>query len=150
MAIHIGSLRSEVKEIQDRYPVWTLDNAFVHWFVRAFLVSDDEVAAKAVTGVPHDNGVDAVFIDDDTAKTFILQGKCHLGDKAPSENRADVLAFAKLAQTITSDDGHYADLPPSFAHEIIPGCAALSRKPGTGNYRPPTHFGLINHQRQQR
>jgi len=108
MKVNIETLRNEVKEIQDRYPVWTLDNAFVHWFVRAFLVSDDEVAAKAVTGVSHDKGVDAVFIDDDTAKIFVLQGKCHLGEKAPSENRSDVLAFAQLAQTITSRDGHYA------------------------------------------
>jgi len=107
--VDIETLRSEVKESQDRYPVWTLDNAFVHWFVRAFLVSDDEVAAKAVTGVSHDKGVDAVFIDDDTGKTFLLQGKCHLGKKAPLENRSDVLAFAKLAQTITGSDGHYSN-----------------------------------------
>ncbi|MFI5118381.1 MAG: AIPR family protein [Terriglobales bacterium] len=107
MKVDIHTLRHEVKEVQDKYPAWTLDNAFVHWFVRAFLVAEDEVAAKAVTGVSHDKGVDAIFIDDNAAKVFVLQGKCHLGDKAPLENRSDVLAFAKLAQTITSTDGHY-------------------------------------------
>ena len=85
--VDISTLRSEIRGVQEHHPAWTLDNAFVHWFLRAFLVADDEVAAKAVTGVSHDKGVDAVFIDDDAGKVFVLQGKCHLGATAPNEAR---------------------------------------------------------------
>lgn len=48
--VDIHTLRAEIREAHDNHPAWTLDNAFVHWFLRAFLVADDELAAKAVTG----------------------------------------------------------------------------------------------------
>jgi len=106
--VDIHTLRAEVREIQENHPAWTLDNAFVHWFLKAFLVSEDEIAARAVTGVSHDKGVDAVFIDDNGGKVFVLQGKCHLGDTPPSEKRSDVLAFAQLARTLTATERDYS------------------------------------------
>jgi hypothetical protein len=106
--VDIHTLRNEVREVQEKFPAWTLDNAFVHWFLRAFLVADDDLAAKSVTGVSHDKGVDAIFIDDDASKVFVLQGKCHLGEKVPNENRSDVLGFADLARTITSNAEDFA------------------------------------------
>jgi hypothetical protein len=106
--VDINTLKQELREVQDSHPTWTLDNAFVHWFLRAFLVADDEIAARAVTGVSHDKGVDAVLIDDETNKVFMLQGKCHLGAKPPHENRADVLGFARLACIIRGSHTEYA------------------------------------------
>ena len=76
--VDINTLKQELREVQDLHPMWALDNAFVHWFLRAFLVADDELAARAVTGVSNDKGIDAILIDDETNKIFILQGKCHL------------------------------------------------------------------------
>jgi hypothetical protein len=104
----INELKQELKEVRESHPVWTLDNAFVHWFLRAFLVADDELAARAVTGVSHDKGVDAVLIDDETSKVFLLQGKCRLGDKAPQEKRNDVLEFARLARVIRGSAAEFA------------------------------------------
>jgi hypothetical protein len=106
--VNISTLRRELDEIQENHPGWTLDNAFVLWFLRAFLVSDDGLAARAVTGVSHDKGVDAVFIDNSVGKVFILQGKCHLGDKPPQEKRQDILDFAKLSQRLTESDTSFA------------------------------------------
>jgi hypothetical protein len=34
--VDIYTLKKELQEIQERWPAWTLDNAFVHWFLRAF------------------------------------------------------------------------------------------------------------------
>jgi hypothetical protein len=102
--IDIYTLKRELDEIRESFPTWTTDNAFVHWFLRAFLVSQDEAVAKAVTGVSHDKGVDAVFIDEQAEKVFIVQGKCHLRDSAPSENRAEVMSFARLAWTLLDSD----------------------------------------------
>jgi len=105
--VDILTLKKELEEIQDRHPAWSMDNAFVQWFLRAFLVADDEMAARAVTGVSHDKGVDAVLIDEDSTKVFLLQGKCHLTDKPPQEKRSDVLEFARLAQVIYGSEGDY-------------------------------------------
>ena len=73
--VDIATLVREVKEVHDANPKWTLDNAFVHWFLQAFLVPDSDIAAKSVTGVSHDKGVDAVYIDEAVSKVFVLQGK---------------------------------------------------------------------------
>jgi len=105
--VDVLTLKKELHEIQERHPAWTFDNAFVHWFLRAFLVADDELAARSVTGVSHDKGVDAVLIDEDTSKVFVLQGKCHLGERPPHETRADVLAFSGLAKLITGSEPDY-------------------------------------------
>lgn len=43
--VDIDTLKRELDDVQESHPVWTLDNAFVHWFLRAFLVADDELAA---------------------------------------------------------------------------------------------------------
>ena len=37
--VGISTLTQEVREIHESYPTWTLDNAFVHWFVQAFDLS---------------------------------------------------------------------------------------------------------------
>jgi len=106
--VDIGTLKREVAELHEALPHWTLDNAFVHWFVRAFLVADAELAARAVTGVSHDKGVDGVYIDDNSSKAFILQGKFHQGEKAPQETRGEVLSFARIARQVTGSKSEYA------------------------------------------
>jgi len=105
--IDIHTLKQELLEIQESHPAWTMDNAFVHWFLRAFLVPDDELAARAVTGVSHDKGIDGILIDTATSKVFLLQGKCHLGDRAPNESRNDVLGFARLASVLRGGGAEY-------------------------------------------
>src|SRR2546427_606221 len=106
--VDISTLRREVRELHETYPHWTLDNAFVHWFIRAFLVADAELAARAVTGVSHDKGVDGVYIDDNSSKAFILQGKFHQGERPPQEPRGEVISFARIARQVTGTNNEYA------------------------------------------
>jgi hypothetical protein len=98
--VDITTLVREVKEVRENFPTWTLDNAFVHWFIQAFLVADPELAARGVTGVAHDKGVDGVFIDEAVQKVFVLQGKFHQAAKPPTEPRPDVISFAHLSRTL--------------------------------------------------
>ena len=100
--VDINTLKHEVMEIHDAYPVWTLDNAFVHWFLQALLLDDTDAAAKCVTGVSHDKGIDGLFIDDSIEKVFVLQGKFHQGQHAPLESRSDIITFAQIARKIAS------------------------------------------------
>src|SRR5262245_23688246 len=101
--VDISTLGREVREVQENYPSWTLDNAFVHWFIQAFLIADPEIDARAVTGVSHDKGVDGVFIDESVQKVFVLQGKFHQGAKPPSEPRSEVLNFAELGRKLLGE-----------------------------------------------
>jgi hypothetical protein len=114
--VDINTLKREVRELHDAYPHWTLDNAFVHWFVRAFLVADAELSARSVTGVSHDKGVDAIYIDEHSSKAFILQGKFHQGERPPQESRADVISFAQIARHITGTKTEYE----AYASSIDP------------------------------
>jgi hypothetical protein len=108
--VDITTLVKEVRLVHEQNPAWTLDNAFVHWFLQAFLVPDADSAAKAVTGVSHDKGVDGIFVDDDLEKVFILQGKFHQGPKAPLESRSEILAFTQLASRVVGGQADFSAL----------------------------------------
>jgi len=110
----IHSLVKEVKQVHARYPAWTLDNAFVHWFLQAFLVPDADAAANAVTGVSHDKGNDGILIDDNVSKVFLLQGKLHQAPKPPLEPRSEVIAFTQLAVKLAGPEREFK----SFLTEI--------------------------------
>jgi hypothetical protein len=94
------SLKKEVIEIIDRHPFLSPDNAFVAWFLRAFIVDNEEIAVNSLVGGPRDKGVDAIFIDHDSRAVFIIQGKYHQGDRIPSEKRSDVVALADIGRSL--------------------------------------------------
>ncbi|MDI7267004.1 MAG: AIPR family protein, partial [Myxococcota bacterium] len=102
--VDISQLAHEVDEIHESYPAWTRDNAFVHWFLQAFLVADRDLAARAVTGVSHDKGIDGVYVDDDVGKVFLVQGKFHEGTAAPQEPRSEIVAFAGWARRLAAPE----------------------------------------------
>ena len=121
--VDIETLKREIKEIRETYAAWSEDNAFVHWFLQAFLTSDREAAAQAVTGASGDKDVDAVFIDDNLSKVFVLQGKYHKGNKPPQEKRDSVLSFAQLARIIPGPEPEFAthceNLDPNVAARLL-------------------------------
>jgi hypothetical protein len=114
--VTIDTLKKEVDEIHDAYPQWTKDNAFVHWFLQAFLLSDRDIVSRCVTGVDHDKGVDGIYIDDASSKAFVLQGKLHGRATAPAENRSDVVAFTQLARKLTGSSAEFR----SYLQKIDP------------------------------
>lgn len=71
----LNPLRKEVREVQDRHPELSPDNAFVVWFLRAFVVDDEETARGAIVGGARDKGVDALHIDHDNRLVTVVQGK---------------------------------------------------------------------------
>lgn len=105
--VDISTLVAEVKEVHEQNPQWTTDNAFVHWFLQAFLLTDSDLAAKAVTGVSHDKGIDGIYLDESLRQAFLIQGKLHKGAKPPSELRNNVLSFAALARKLVSPNTEF-------------------------------------------
>lgn len=101
---HFSELKRAVQEFQDHYPKISLDNAFVAWFLRAFIVTNDEEAINALKGGARDKGIDAVYIDHESRAVFVIQGKYHQGSNIFSEKRSDVIALGQLGRSLLLED----------------------------------------------
>jgi hypothetical protein len=98
------NLNKLIFEIQDRYPKISDDNAFVAWFLHAFITNKEEDAVEALKGGARDKGLDGLYIDHGASAVFVVQGKYHHGSTAPNEKRSDVIALADLGRTLVLDD----------------------------------------------
>lgn len=98
------NLRKEVEEIINRHPTISPDNAFVAWFLHAYIVEDETKAIEALKGGPCDKGIDAVYIDHDARRIFLVQGKYHQGDSAPATHREDIITLADLGRVLMLDE----------------------------------------------
>jgi len=113
------SLRKEVLEIKDRHPQLSLDNAFVAWFLRAFIVDEEGMAIEAIKGGWKDKGVDAIFIDHETQIVFVIQGKYHEPEKVNPERRPDVIALADTGRVLKLEDRKGFDALLVEAHPTV-------------------------------
>jgi hypothetical protein len=95
-------LQREILEIRDRYPHLTQDNAFVAWFMRAFITDDETQAVNSLTGKAGDKSSDAIYIDHDNRIVFIIQGKYHQNSSV-IEPRSCIIALADLARALMSE-----------------------------------------------
>jgi hypothetical protein len=117
---YFNELRKEVLEIRDRNPQLPLDGAFVVWAVKAFIVGDDESeAAKSLTGGAKDRGVDALYIDHESRRVFVIQAKYHHGPKIVNEKRSDVIVLADLGRALLNEDHGLFDELLQGANPIV-------------------------------
>jgi len=97
-----NDLQKEILELRDRYPHLTSDNAFVAWFMRAFITDDEKQAVDSLTGKAGDKSSDAIYFDHDNKIIFIIQGKYHQ-NCAALEPRSSIIALADLARALMTD-----------------------------------------------
>jgi hypothetical protein len=107
-------LQSEVTEFQRRFPRLSDEDSFVAWFLRAYLVEQDGQAVGALTGGSRDKGIDAVWIDENAHRVFVVQGKYRKKLLGKAEVRNDVLSFADLAWELLGIDDEFSDFLSSF------------------------------------
>src|SRR6266851_1213606 len=96
-AVRIDDLRLQLSDFHSRYPKLQDDELFVMWFLHSYLVEDENLAAKALVGVAGDKGVDAVLLDENAKRAFVVQGKYRHRLNGKTEDRGEVLRFAALA-----------------------------------------------------
>ncbi len=125
---HLSELRKAVQEFQDNYPQLSPDNAFVAWFLRAFIVGSDEEAMKALTGGARDKGIDAVYIDDSTKTVSVLQGKYHQRLGTFNEKRSDIIALGQIGEVLLSDNRNKFDALLADADVIVQDILKEARK----------------------
>lgn len=98
-----GDLRRELDDWRERFPRLGDDELFVAWFLRAFVVDEEQQAVESLTGGSGDKDVDAVFFDDRARITFVVQGKHRKRVWGKAEVRTDVKSFAELAVDFCGD-----------------------------------------------
>jgi hypothetical protein len=96
----IVDLQREVSSLQSRFPAIAEDHLFVLWFLHAFLVDDETLAADALAGGSGDRGVDAVLLDPSVKRVYIVQGKYHQRLLKHKESHSDVTSFAELGRKV--------------------------------------------------
>lgn len=101
-----NDLKKEVLEIQERYPKISPDNAFIVWFMRAFITEDEKSAFESVTGRAGDRNADAVYIDNDNRLCFVIQGKYHQTSE-PNVTRSDIVAFVDMGKCLVGDKRNF-------------------------------------------
>jgi hypothetical protein len=109
-------LRGEVAEVQARFPQLADDDCFCAWFIHAYLVESEDQAVGAVTGAAKDKGIDAIWIDENADRVFVVQGKYRQSLSAKAESRNDLLQFASLAHVLLGDSKAFSD----FLRDVDP------------------------------
>ncbi len=74
--VKFEDLREQVEGLQNAHGLRP-DDAFVCWFLRAYILDSEDVAKAALTGDNDERGIDAVYVDDSAQVVHILQGKFH-------------------------------------------------------------------------
>jgi len=111
-------LKREIDDLQSRYSRLDHREIFVAWFLRAFVTADEQAAVSALCGGSRDKDVDAVLIDDNSRKVFIVQGKYRTKLMGSAEKRPDVMSFAKLAFDL-ADAEQFTNLSKKISPDVL-------------------------------
>lgn len=101
--VNIDALKREITEVQQKHPTLSPDNAFVFWFLRAYLGETEEELLRAIVGGANDKGVDAAYLDHKRKVAFLVQGKYRTTTASQGESHAAVTQFAGLAQVLRGE-----------------------------------------------
>lgn len=107
--VTIDDLRLQLSDFHTRYPKLQDDELFVMWFLHSYLVEDENLAAKALVGVAGDKGIDAVLLDENAKRAFLVQGKYRHRLNGKTEDRGEVLRYASLAGVLWGDIADFRD-----------------------------------------
>ena len=116
--ISLKDLKRELDDVSERHSKFQADELFVLWFLRAYATEDEEDAAKALTGGGGDKDADAIYIDDNAKSVIIVQGKLRKQLMSKSENRNDVMSFARLAEVVCGEKRAFDDHTPGLAADV--------------------------------
>ncbi len=104
-------LQKEILEINDRNPTLSPDNAFLTWFIKAYISDDENKAIESLTGGSNDKGIDAIYIDHKTKIVFVIQGKYNHSINKKSEKSNDVTALANIGRSLLlEEDGLFKQI----------------------------------------
>lgn len=92
----LADIRSGINEIRRANPGMSIDDAFVLWFLTAYLTDSTDEARKALVGGAGEKDSDAILVDHRNRIINVVQGKFRQ-DLDKSENRQSVVSLARVA-----------------------------------------------------
>jgi hypothetical protein len=101
-------LEAQVVQFKDDLAL-SRDDAFVVWFLRAYILEDEKLAVSALTGNAGEKGIDAVYIDDSARVVHLVQGKFADGLNHKAETAARIKEFTDWAALLYGNDEDFAD-----------------------------------------
>lgn len=112
-------LKREIDDLKSRYSQLDIRELFVAWFLRAFVTADENSAISALCGGSRDKDVDAVLIDDNSRKVYIIQGKYRNKLMASAEKRPDMMSFANLSIELSGNDEKFQALSQKLSPDVL-------------------------------
>lgn len=98
------SLKQLIKEYSETYHNFKDEDLFTLWFLRAYVIENEQEAAKAVVNEKKDKGIDGIYIDDNAKAVFIVQTKYRKSLQKGNEKASDVKQFAQFGNILGRDD----------------------------------------------
>lgn len=93
-------------------------NAFVAWFVCAFILDSAGEAVRSLVGGANDNNVDSVVVSSSEKKVFVVQGKYHRGLGSKAIVRDAVETFASRAAWFSASTAEFKQLAKGLAPAV--------------------------------
>src|SRR5262245_31762870 len=84
------------------------DDAFVAWFMRAYIVESDLTAKDSLTGDSGERGIDAVYIDDSVRTIHVIQGKYHDGISQARDSSKALADFASWSEVLYGETDDFS------------------------------------------
>lgn len=132
-------LKAEIADMRERFPRLQDSDLFVAWFLKCFVTEKEDEAIAALVGGPGDKSLDAIFVDEQAKKVFIVQGKYRQRLGAGAEHRSDVTAFAELANTF-SDNEAFASYVEGLETAASGKAETVRKRIRSGGYRLQLYY----------
>ncbi|MGD0518600.1 MAG: AIPR family protein [Thermoguttaceae bacterium] len=132
-------LKREIDDLRERFHTLQDHELFIVWFLRAFVTEDDMVARDALTGESGDKSNDAILVNDDAKKVFLVQGKYHKSIGSTTESRSDITAFAQLAPDMVNQEA-FDDLRQGLAPKVQEMLTVARKRIMDRGYRLQLHY----------
>ncbi len=98
----IEKIKTEIKQDYYNQNFANDGQKFVAWYLRNIHLLDQLQAKDAITDGADDKQIDAVFVDDDNQKVYIIQGKFYTGETVNAEPVREVISSWSQLQDIST------------------------------------------------
>ena len=140
-----NDLKRELQDWQERYPRLKDDEVFLAWFLRAFVVEEDQQAVESLTGGSGDKDVDGIFFDERARTVSIVQGKYRRDIWERAESRTEVKSFAELALDLCGDKSFFETRLKATSPKVRQLLQEARKRIHERKYRLQLYYVTIGH-----
>lgn len=111
----LDKIKSEIQQDYYKNNFANDGQRFVAWYMRNIHLLDQKQAKDALTDGAHDKQIDAIYVDNDNAKVFVVQGKYYTGGSINAEPVREVVSVHSQLKDIAKMQ---EDANPHLRHKL--------------------------------